>query len=138
MTIESIIIAAYIISLTILFFFGAHGFNMIYYYFKTFNLRTEDLSEEDFFMNEYPSVTIQIPLYNEKYVITRLIDAVLRLDYPKDKLEIQILDDSTDETTNIIREHIKKYADIGYDIKHIHRKNREGFKAGALKVGLET
>ncbi len=138
MTIESLIISAYIISLTILFFFGSHGFNMIYYYFKTFNMRTKDLSVEDFFMHEYPVVTIQIPLYNEQYVITRLIDSVIRLDYPKDKLEIQILDDSTDETTSIITEHIKKYTDDGYDVKHIHRSNREGFKAGALKIGLET
>jgi len=138
MTIESIIIAAYIISLTILFFFGSHGFNMIYYYFKTFHMRTEDLEEKDFYMENYPEVTIQIPLYNEQYVITRLIDSVIRMDYPKDKLEIQILDDSTDETTEIITEHIQKYLDAGFDIKHIHRTNREGFKAGALKIGLET
>ncbi len=138
MNIESIILAAYIISLSILFFFGAHGFNMIYYYFKTFSMRTEDLEIEDFFMSEYPVVTVQIPLYNEQYVITRLIDSVLRMDYPKDKLEVQILDDSTDETTHIIENHIKKYLDAGFDIKHIHRTNRAGFKAGALKIGLET
>ncbi len=138
MTVESIILSAYIISLTILFFFGSHGFNMIYYYFKTFNKRTEDIDEKDFFMEEYPVVTVQIPLYNEQYVITRLIDSVIRLDYPKDKLEIQILDDSTDETTQIIDSHIKKYRDQGFDIAHIHRTNREGYKAGALKIGLET
>ncbi|MBK6770771.1 MAG: glycosyltransferase [Ignavibacteria bacterium] len=138
MNIESLILSAYIISLTILFFFGSHGFNMIYYYFKTFNKRTEDLDEKDFIMDEYPVVTVQIPLYNEQYVITRLIDSVLRLDYPKDKLEIQILDDSTDETTQIIDNHIKKYREQGFDIAHIHRTNREGYKAGALKIGLET
>ena len=138
MNIESLILSAYIISLTILFFFGSHGFNMIYYYFKTFNKRTEDLDEKDFIMDEYPVVTVQIPLYNEQYVITRLIDSVLRLDYPKDKLEIQILDDSTDETTQIIDNHIKKYMEQGFDIAHIHRTNREGYKAGALKIGLET
>lgn len=138
MAIESIILSAYIISLSILFFFGAHGFNMIYYYFKTFTQRTQDLDEKDFFLNEYPVVTIQIPLYNEQYVITRLIDSVLRMDYPKDKLEIQILDDSTDETTQIIHDHIQKYLNDGFNIKHIHRTNREGFKAGALKAGLET
>lgn len=137
-SIESVILAAYIISLTILFFFGSHGFNMIYYYFKTFGMRTQDLSEEDFFLKDYPVVTIQIPLYNEQYVITRLIDSVLRMDYPKDKLEIQILDDSTDESTAIITEHIQKYLKDGYDITHIHRTNREGFKAGALKAGLDT
>lgn len=138
MTIESITLSAYIISLTILFFFGSHGFNMIYYYFKTFNQRTEDITEEDLFMKEYPVVTIQIPLYNEQYVITRLIDSVIRLDYPKDKLEIQILDDSTDESTKIIKDHIQKYLIEGFDIVHIHRTNREGYKAGALKIGLET
>jgi len=138
MNIESLILAAYIISLSILFFFGSHGFNMVYYYFKTFNKRTVDLEESEFHMDEYPVVTVQIPLYNEQYVITRLIDSVLRMDYPKDKLEVQILDDSTDETTQIIKDHIKKYEEKGFDIKHIHRTNREGYKAGALKVGLET
>ncbi len=138
MNIESLILAAYIISLSILFFFGSHGFNMVYYYFKTFGKRTVDLEMSEFYMEEYPVVTVQIPLYNEQYVITRLIDSVLRMDYPKDKLEVQILDDSTDETTQIIGDHIKKYEDMGFDIKHIHRTNREGFKAGALKVGLET
>jgi len=111
---------------------------MVYYYFKTFGKRTVDLDVSEFYMEEYPVVTVQIPLYNEQYVITRLIDSVLRMDYPKDKLEVQILDDSTDETTQIIKDHIKKYEDTGFDIKHIHRTNREGFKAGALKAGLET
>jgi cellulose synthase/poly-beta-1,6-N-acetylglucosamine synthase-like glycosyltransferase len=138
MTAGSIILAAYIISLTILFIFGAHGFNMIYYYFKTFVDRTKDLEEHEFELEEYPLVTIQLPLYNERYVITRLIDATMRLDYPKDKLEIQILDDSTDDTTGIIRGHILKYIDQGFDIKHIHRTNRQGYKAGALKEGLEV
>ena len=138
MTAGSIILAAYIISLTILFIFGAHGFNMIYYYFKTFGDRTKDLEEHEFDIPDFPLVTIQLPLYNERYVITRLIDATMRLDYPKDKLEIQILDDSTDDTTGIIQEHIQKYIDQGFDIKHIHRTNRQGYKAGALKEGLEV
>ncbi|MBK6878513.1 MAG: glycosyltransferase [Ignavibacteria bacterium] len=138
MTAGSIILAAYIISLTILFIFGSHGFNMIYYYFKTFGDRTKDLEEHEFEITDYPLVTIQLPLYNERYVITRLIDATMRLDYPKDKLEIQILDDSTDDTTEIIQDHIKRYIDDGFDIKHIHRTNRQGYKAGALKEGLEV
>jgi len=138
MTAGSIILAAYIISLTILFIFGSHGFNMIYYYFKTFGDRTKDLEEHEFEITDYPLVIIQLPLYNERYVITRLIDATMRLDYPKDKLEIQILDDSTDDTTEIIQDHIKRYIDDGFDIKHIHRTNRQGYKAGALKEGLEV
>lgn len=138
MTTESIILSAYIVSLSVLFFFGAHGFNMIYYYFRTFSERTKDLDLKEFDVSEYPEVTIQLPLYNERYVITRLIDATLRLDYPKDKLEVQILDDSTDETTEIIKEHLKRYEGLGFDIKHIHRTNRQGYKAGALKEGLEV
>ncbi len=138
MTIESIILAAYIISLTILFVFGAHGFNMIYYYFRTFEDRTKDLEEHEFEIEDYPFVTVQLPLFNERYVITRLIDAVVRMEYPREKLEIQILDDSTDDTTEIIRAHIQKYIQQGFDMKLIHRTNRQGYKAGALKEGLEV
>ncbi|MCX6164663.1 MAG: glycosyltransferase family 2 protein, partial [Ignavibacteriae bacterium] len=100
--------------------------------------RTQDIPEEELVLTEYPMVTIQLPLYNERYVITRLIDCVVMLDYPKDKLEIQILDDSTDDTSEIIKNHIKQYLEIGYDIQHVHRTNREGYKAGALKEGLKT
>jgi cellulose synthase/poly-beta-1,6-N-acetylglucosamine synthase-like glycosyltransferase len=138
MKIEPIILITYIVSLSILFFFASHGFNMIFLYFKTYNKRTEDLNPEDFELKDYPVVTIQLPLYNEKYVICRLIDATIRMDYPKDKLEVQILDDSTDDTEDIIKEHIQKYLKDGYDIVHIHRTNRQGYKAGALKEGLKT
>jgi len=138
MKIESIILLTYIISLTILFFFASHGFSMIYFYFKTFKERTEDINPDDFVIKDYPFVTIQLPLFNEKYVICRLIDASLRIDYPKDKLEIQILDDSTDDTKVIIENHIKPYIEQGFIINHIHRTNRQGYKAGALKEGLKT
>lgn len=138
MKIESIILLTYIVSLSILFFFASHGFSMIYFYFKTFKKRTEDIDPEDFKIKDYPFVTIQLPLYNEKYVICRLIDAALRVDYPKDKLEIQILDDSTDDTKDIIEKHIKPYVEQGYIINHLHRTNRQGYKAGALKEGLKT
>ena len=135
---EKIVLIVYIISLSKLFVFASHGYVMIYYYFKTYKQRTEDFSKLNFDIKEYPEVTIQLPLFNEKYVITRLIDATIRLDYPKDKLEIQILDDSTDETTQIISDHIQKYIEQGYDVKLIHRTNRQGYKAGALKEGLKT
>lgn len=138
MKIEGIILLLYIISLTVLFFYASHGYMMVFFYFKTFSNRMKDIDVKNFEWKEYPTVTIQLPLYNERYVITRLIDAVVRLDYPKEKIEIQILDDSTDETTEIIDNHIKKYIEQGIDIKHIHRKNRTGYKAGALKEGLET
>ena len=122
-----------------LFLFASHGFNMIYYYFKTFKKRTlDDIDIEGYKFEDYPIVTIQLPLYNEKYVICRLIDAALRIEWPKDKVEFQILDDSTDDTVQIIKNHIQQYIEKGYDIKHIHRKNRAGYKAGALKEGLKT
>jgi len=111
---------------------------MIYYYFKTYKKRTEDLTDEEMVMTEFPMVTIQLPLYNERYVICRLIDATIRMEYPKERLEIQILDDSTDDTSEIIKEHIKQYIAQGYDIQHIHRTNRNGYKAGALKEGLKS
>ena len=103
MSLETTILIIYIVSLSILFIFGSHGFIMIYHYFKTYNKRTEDLKEEDFILKEYPIVTIQIPLFNEKYVTKRLIDAVCRMDYEKDKLEIQVLDDSTDDSIELTK-----------------------------------
>src|SRR5258707_4040000 len=80
----------------------------------------------------WPLVTVQLPLYNEMYVATRLIDAVCRLDYPRDRLEIQILDDSTDETTAIVGQLVEAHRREGIDIKMVHRDDRSGFKAGAL------
>jgi cellulose synthase/poly-beta-1,6-N-acetylglucosamine synthase-like glycosyltransferase len=81
-------------------------------------------------------VTIQLPLYNELYVVERLIDAVCAIDYPKDKLEIQVLDDSTDETVEVAGKIVEEKKKLGLDITYIHRKNRKGYKAGALKEGL--
>ncbi|MFQ5772806.1 MAG: glycosyltransferase, partial [bacterium] len=84
-----------------------------------------------------PLVTIQLPLYNEKYVIERLIKSICSLDYPKNILEIQILDDSVDETQKVAKKLVKKYKAQGFHIKYINRHNREGFKAGALDIGLK-
>ncbi len=86
--------------------------------------------------NEVPYVTVQLPVYNEAYVMERLLNNIILLDYPQEKLEFQVLDDSTDETVETTRLHIEKLAATGIDIKHITRENRTGFKAGALKEGL--
>ncbi len=86
----------------------------------------------------YPMVTIQLPVYNEKYVVERLLDAVIEIEWPQELLEIQILDDSTDETTDIIQRKISEQKFKNCDIIHIHRKNRKGYKAGALQVGLNA
>ncbi|MCC5936358.1 MAG: glycosyltransferase [Lunatimonas sp.] len=84
---------------------------------------------------ELPQVTVQLPIYNEQYVIKRLLRAVAQLNYPHERLEIQILDDSTDVTSEIIRRQLAKYPQVPFT--YLHRSNREGFKAGALKAGLE-
>lgn len=84
----------------------------------------------------YPAVAVQIPIYNEKYVVERIIDGVIAIDYPKDKKIIQVLDDSTDDTLDLSRKIVKKYRDMGYAISLIHRKIRKGQKGGALREGL--
>jgi len=85
---------------------------------------------------ELPMVTLQLPVFNEKFVVERLIDATLLIDYPKDKLQIQVLDDSTDETVQLAATRVAYYQEKGFDIEHIHRVDRTGFKAGALANGM--
>jgi cellulose synthase/poly-beta-1,6-N-acetylglucosamine synthase-like glycosyltransferase len=88
--------------------------------------------------DELPVVTIQLPLYNERFVAGRLIHAISKLEYPRDKLEVQVLDDSNDETVDIVKTLVKHYRGLGLDVEHIRRRNREGYKAGALRDGLKT
>ena len=85
----------------------------------------------------WPRVTVQLPVYNERYVVARLIDAVAQLDYPLDRLEIQVLDDSTDVTTAIAAKRVEFWQRRGVNIKLVHRANRTGYKAGALQHGLK-
>lgn len=87
---------------------------------------------------DLPFVTIQLPLFNEMYVVERLVESVSKIDYPRDKFEIQILDDSTDETVKIAADVAEKYRELGFDIHYIHRADRTGFKAGALANGNKT
>ncbi|MDE1817002.1 MAG: glycosyltransferase family 2 protein [Thaumarchaeota archaeon] len=88
-------------------------------------------------LKEVPTVTLQLPIYNEKYVASRLVDAVCALDYPKDKLCIQVLDDSTDETYDLLENLVADYKNKGFDIHHIRRSNRKGYKAGALRNAMK-
>lgn len=131
--IENIVMIVYFVSLSILFGFGIHGLVLLYYYRKTFNniLPIEDMPVE------VPMVTVQLPLYNEMFVVERLIKSVCEIDYPKDKIEIQVLDDSTDNTVELTKGIVENYKNQGFNIKYIHRDNRVGYKAGALKYGLE-
>lgn len=92
------------------------------------------LNDED----DYPVVTVQLPIFNEMFVVDRLLDNITKLDYPKDKLEIQVLDDSTDETAGHAAQKVEFYKSQGFDIQHIHRTDRKGFKAGALREGMKT
>jgi cellulose synthase/poly-beta-1,6-N-acetylglucosamine synthase-like glycosyltransferase len=111
-------------------------FHLLYYYKKyQRNYKVETTPRID--QNNYPFVTIQLPIYNELYVVERLLQSISELDYPKDKFEIHVLDDSTDETEALLINLIKTYASQGHDIHHIRRDNREGFKAGALKAAMD-
>ncbi len=85
---------------------------------------------------DWPHVTVQLPIYNERYVVRRLLDAVAALDYPRDRLEIQVLDDSDDDTVELAGRRIAHHSGSGIDIVHLRRKDRSGYKAGALAYGL--
>lgn len=129
---EASVLAVYFVSLAILFVFGSHGYVMVYWYNK-FRDRTGKTPAP---LPDFPKVTIQLPVFNEMYVVERLIRAVCALDYPRGLLEIQILDDSTDETTRIAQQWVAHHQRQGYAINLLHRDNRQGYKAGALREGL--
>jgi len=143
---EALVLAIYFISIFVLSVFGSHGFVLVYYYFKNKKDEIEGRKKklkpktlEELFGSEenYPNVTIQLPIYNELYVAPRLLDAVSRIDYPKEKMQIQVLDDSTDETVQVVALKVMELKAKGFDIEHIRRGTREGFKAGALKYGMK-
>ena len=134
MSFQFFFVLLYFIILCILSIYGAHRFVMATLY----RIHKNDIPKPDAQFDSLPHVTIQLPMFNEKYVIERLIDAVCKIRYPKDKLQIQVLDDSIDETRQIAADAVQKKADEGIDIVYIHRENRAGFKAGALENGLKT
>src|ERR1019366_2642182 len=116
---------------------GAHRYWLVYLYYKHKKNKTTE-PPAHFPFDELPRVTVQLPIFNEQYVVERLLDAVCRLDYPKQKLDIQLLDDSTDETVEVARILVERYAALGNPVVYLHRDNREGYKAGALEAGLKT
>ncbi len=121
--------------LIILSVYGIHRFETIRTYFKH---RAKALGEPAKRFEHLPPVTIQLPLYNERYVVERLIEEVVKIEYPKELLQIQVLDDSTDETAPFAEALVERYKNMGYPIEYHHRDNRHGYKAGALQAGLET
>jgi cellulose synthase/poly-beta-1,6-N-acetylglucosamine synthase-like glycosyltransferase len=138
MVLEYIVILIYSIALLLIFMYALAQLNLLFNYLKA--RKTEDTSDKFDFSNpeEIPFITIQLPVYNELYVMKRLLKNIAKLEYPIDKLEIQVLDDSTDESIATTAKQIKLIQAKGIDIQHIRRNNRKGFKAGALKEGLKT
>jgi cellulose synthase/poly-beta-1,6-N-acetylglucosamine synthase-like glycosyltransferase len=125
----------YFVVLVLLAGYGVHRYVLVYLYYKHKDRRT---SEPAAFFSEFPRITVQLPIFNEQYVVERLLDAVCKLNYPREKLDIQVLDDSTDETVEVARNLVDRFAALGNPITYHHRANREGFKAGALAEGLKT
>src|SRR5690349_5632527 len=132
--VETLTLASYFFVLIILAVYGWHRYYLVYLYMK--NRGREAKAGPP--LSPTPVVTIQLPLYNEMYVADRLISAVCDIDYPRELLEIQVLDDSTDETCSIAERTVRRFAEQGIDIKYLHRTDRTGFKAGALEKGLES
>jgi cellulose synthase/poly-beta-1,6-N-acetylglucosamine synthase-like glycosyltransferase len=134
----------YLFALVALFTYGMNCYLLMIYYRlkcpKALRLHAEIKKSfyREYPIKNWPRVTIQLPIFNERYVVERLIKSVSRFDYPKELLEIQIVDDSTDDTVDIAKALAKQMKGQGFDIQYIHRDNRTGFKAGALKEGLKT
>jgi cellulose synthase/poly-beta-1,6-N-acetylglucosamine synthase-like glycosyltransferase len=125
----------YFVVLILLASYGLHRYVLVYLYYKNRDKHTVDPQA---YFEDLPRVTVQLPMFNEQYVAERLIDCICKLKYPQDKLDIQVLDDSTDETVEVVRDLVERYAALGHPISYHHRTNREGFKAGALREGMKT
>ena len=123
----------YFTVLFILSIYGIHRYDVIHTYFKH---RKKAQGEPPLQFESLPPVTVQLPLYNERYVVERLIDEAVKIEYPKELLQIQVLDDSTDDTAPFAEALVEKYRALGYPIEYIHRTSRHGYKAGALQEGL--
>jgi cellulose synthase/poly-beta-1,6-N-acetylglucosamine synthase-like glycosyltransferase len=136
MILETIIIIIYSIALLLIFMYALAQLNLLLNYLSSKKIKDNSPTFDFSNPEEIPYITIQLPVYNEMYVMERLLDNIAKIDYPSDKLEIQVLDDSTDETVETTRAQIETLQATGLDIKHITRTDRTGFKAGALKEGL--
>jgi cellulose synthase/poly-beta-1,6-N-acetylglucosamine synthase-like glycosyltransferase len=126
----------YFTMLVVLAFYGLNRYEVLWSYFR--HKRRRPPSEPAAQFTELPRVTIQLPLYNERFVVERLLDEVSKIDYPRQLLQIQVLDDSTDETHPFTERLCAEYRAQGYPVEYHHRSNRHGFKAGALEAGLKT
>ncbi|MBI4470392.1 MAG: glycosyltransferase [Acidobacteria bacterium] len=132
---DILIVSLYFGILALLSIYGFYRFRLVYLFLRHRHIRPRPAGRFD--EASLPRITVQLPVFNEMYVVERLVRAVSALDYPRDRLEIQVLDDSTDETQEIARREVDRLAVQGLDIKYVHRQDRSGFKAGALENGLK-
>ncbi|HEY4046031.1 MAG TPA: glycosyltransferase [Acidobacteriaceae bacterium] len=132
---DTALLVPYFTVMVILAFYGLHRYQLVYHYYKN---RKKEVREPVSHYTELPRITVQLPIFNEQFVIDRLVHACCNLDYPREKLQIQVLDDSTDETTVSARRIVERYSALGHQIRYIHRTHRNGFKAGALDEGLRS
>jgi cellulose synthase/poly-beta-1,6-N-acetylglucosamine synthase-like glycosyltransferase len=132
---DTALLIPYFLVMIILAFYGMHRYQLVYLYFKH---RKNAAKEPPQHFEQLPRVTVQLPIFNEQFVIDRLIESCCNLEYPRELLEIQVLDDSTDETKEVARNIVEQYQAAGHPIVYIHRTDRYGFKAGALDHGLKT
>jgi cellulose synthase/poly-beta-1,6-N-acetylglucosamine synthase-like glycosyltransferase len=124
----------YFLVLIVLAAYGIHRYQLVYYFLKY----RHNAPQQPPPPAEWPSVTVQLPIYNERYVVERLVESIAQFDYPRDRLEVQVLDDSTDETREIARNVVERYQALGFPITYHHRSNRDGYKAGALDEGMRS
>ncbi len=125
----------YFVLLTALSVYGIHRYEIVRTYLKHRKKLPQSPPRR---FEQLPPVTVQLPIFNERYVVERLIEEVTKIDYPKHLLQIQVLDDSTDETHPFTEALVAQYRGLGFPIEYHHRTNREGFKAGALQEGLKS
>ena len=137
---EATLLVLYFGTLAALSGYGLHRFHMLalYRWYGKREPARRTLPDGNAAPEELPFITLQLPVFNERYVVERLIDAAARVDYPRSRFEIQVLDDSTDETTRLVDRCVASWRSRGVDIVHLHRTNRAGYKAGALDEGLRV
>jgi cellulose synthase/poly-beta-1,6-N-acetylglucosamine synthase-like glycosyltransferase len=133
---ESLVVVVYLVTLGLLTVYGTHRSALLFHYLRHRHRKMAPLAR--FEEAELPRVTIQLPMFNEVYVAERVIEAAARVDYPPDRLEIQVLDDSTDATSAIARAKCTLLRERGLDVTYLHREDRTGYKAGALEAGLKN
>jgi len=126
----------YLAVIAVVCVYGLHRYWMVWAFLRRRNRRPHEVPEARF--EQLPRVTVQLPMFNEKRVAQRVIEAACNIDWPRDRLQIQVLDDSTDDSASIARRTCQRLASEGHDVEYVHRTNREGYKAGALANGLNT